>query len=75
MNYMKQEQTQGIESERKKQVGTGDRSEKIRTYNFPQRRITDHRGPITIYKLEEVLEGNLDLIIKLLILNERKSKI
>ena len=75
LEYEKRVQTQGIESERRRQIGTGDRSEKIRTYNFPQRRVTDHRGPITVYRLEETLEGNLDLIIKQLILRERKSKI
>ncbi len=75
LEYKKNQQTQGIESERKKQVGTGERSEKIRTYNFPQRRATDHRGPITVYKLEEILEGDLDLILKPLISKYRKTKI
>jgi len=49
--------------ERKTQVGTGDRSERIRTYNFPQNRITDHRIGLTLHKLEQILEGNLDEII------------
>jgi peptide chain release factor 1 len=49
--------------ERRLQVGTGDRSERIRTYNFPQNRVTDHRIGLTLHKLEEVLEGNLDEII------------
>jgi len=49
--------------ERKSQVGTGDRSERIRTYNFPQNRITDHRIGLSLHKLEQVLEGNLDEII------------
>lgn len=48
---------------RRRQIGTGERSEKIRTYNFPQSRVTDHRIDLTIYKLEEVLDGNLDLVI------------
>jgi peptide chain release factor 1 len=48
---------------RKTQVGTGDRSERIRTYNFPQNRVTDHRIGFTLHKLEQVLEGNLDEII------------
>ena len=48
---------------RKTQVGTGDRSERIRTYNFPQNRITDHRIGFTLHKLEQVLEGNLEEVI------------
>ena len=50
-------------SERKEQVGSGERSEKIRTYNFPQNRITDHRASITLHKLESVLEGDLDELL------------
>ncbi len=49
--------------ERKSQVGTGDRSERIRTYNFPQNRVTDHRIGLTLHRLEQVLEGNLDEIL------------
>jgi len=52
---------------RKKQVGSGDRSERIRTYNFPQGRITDHRINLTLYKLEEIIQGSLDSIIEPLI--------
>ena len=48
---------------RRRQVGTGDRSERIRTYNFPQNRLTDHRVNLTLYKLEEVLLGNLAEVI------------
>ena len=72
LEFQKRKQDQGVDSERRRQIGTGDRSEKIRTYNFPQRRVTDHRGPIVTYRLEEVLEGNLDLLIKPLISKERK---
>lgn len=54
-------------SERKQQVGTGERSERIRTYNFPQNRVTDHRIGLTLYKLEQVLNGNLDEIINALV--------
>jgi peptide chain release factor 1 len=53
--------------ERKTQVGTGDRSERIRTYNFPQNRVTDHRIGLTLHRLEQVLEGSLDEIIDALI--------
>ena len=52
---------QATADDRKSQVGTGDRSEKIRTYNFPQTRVTDHRG-VTVYRLEELMNGNLDLV-------------
>jgi len=75
LEYQQKQQAEGIDSERRKQIGTGGRSEKIRTYNFPQRRVTDHRGPITVYRLEAVLEGDLDLIIKPLILQSRREKI
>lgn len=54
-----QEQQSKIASERKAQVGTGDRSEKIRTYNFPQNRVTDHRVGLTLHKLTEIMDGNL----------------
>jgi peptide chain release factor 1 len=46
--------------DRKSQVGSGDRSERIRTYNYPQNRVTDHRTGLTLHKLEQILEGNLD---------------
>jgi peptide chain release factor 1 len=55
-----QEQQKKIAADRKSQVGTGDRSEKIRTYNFPQNRVTDHRIGLTLHKLTEVMEGELD---------------
>jgi peptide chain release factor 1 len=58
---------------RRLQVGTGDRSEKIRTYNFPERRVTDHRINFTLYKLEAVLEGDLDAVVSELIKAERKK--
>ena len=57
---MQEEQDAKIASERKMQVGTGDRSERIRTYNYPQGRLTDHRIGLTIYRLEDILNGNLD---------------
>jgi len=55
-----QEQNNKIASERKMQVGSGDRSERIRTYNFPQGRLTDHRIGLTLYRLEDIMNGNLD---------------
>ena len=57
---MQQEQNDKIASERRMQVGTGDRSERIRTYNFPQGRMTDHRIGLTLYRLEDIMNGNLD---------------
>ncbi len=57
---------------RKSQVGSGDRSEKIRTYNFPDRRITDHRIGFTTHQLESVLEGNLDELTDALMAAERE---
>jgi peptide chain release factor 1 len=55
-----EEEFKKVSDARKSQIGTGDRSEKIRTYNFPDRRITDHRINFTLYKMEAVLEGELD---------------
>ncbi|OPY71021.1 MAG: Peptide chain release factor 1 [Syntrophorhabdaceae bacterium PtaU1.Bin034] len=60
---MEQEKEQEVSEERRKQVGTGDRSERIRTYNFPQGRVTDHRIGLTLYKLEDLLAGNIDPIL------------
>jgi len=60
---MEEEKEQEVSEERRKQVGTGDRSERIRTYNFPQGRVTDHRVGLTLYKLEDVLAGNLDALL------------
>ncbi len=64
-----------IAGERKSQVGTGDRSERIRTYNFPQGRVTDHRINLTLYKLNDVLAGDLDEIIDALITAERTESL
>jgi peptide chain release factor 1 len=58
-----EEQASAIASSRKSQVGSGDRSEKIRTYNFPQNRLTDHRINLTLYQLDRILEGDLDEVI------------
>lgn len=60
---------------RKSQVGSGDRSERIRTYNFPQGRITDHRINLTVYKLEEILEGSMDQIVEHLIRENRADQL
>jgi peptide chain release factor 1 len=63
LDAMIREQDEKRSAERKTQVGTGDRSERIRTYNFPQGRITDHRIGLTLYRLEDVLSGDLDEVI------------
>jgi len=70
-----QQQNDAISAERKNQVGTGDRSERIRTYNFPQGRVTDHRIGLTLHKLEAVLNGDLDEIIDALITTDQSEKL
>ena len=64
-----------IASERRSQVGTGDRSERIRTYNYPQSRVTDHRIGLTLYRLDDVLNGNLDMVVDPLIAADRAEKL
>ena len=68
------EQNKELSEQRKSQVGTGDRSERIRTYNFPQGRVSDHRIGLTIYKLDYFLDGDLDEIIDGLITNDQAEK-
>ncbi len=68
------EQNDKIAQERKSQVGSGDRSERIRTYNFPQGRVTDHRINLTLYKLTNILNGDLDEIIDALITADQAAK-
>jgi peptide chain release factor 1 len=63
LSGLQQQQTSEQAAERKLQVGSGDRSERIRTYNFPQNRVTDHRINLTIYKLDEILQGGLQQVI------------
>ncbi len=69
------EQDSAISAERKSQVGSGDRSERIRTYNYPQGRLTDHRIGLTLYKLEDILNGDLDEVIDSLIAADRAEKL
>ena len=68
-------QANEIAADRKSQVGTGDRSERIRTYNYPQGRLTDHRIGLTLYKLEDILNGNLDEVIDALVAADRAEKL
>ncbi|MCY1567734.1 peptide chain release factor 1 [Staphylococcus pettenkoferi] len=70
-----QEEEEKYASERKSAVGTGDRSERIRTYNYPQNRVTDHRIGLTIQKLDQIVEGKLDEIIDVLTLSEQTEKL
>lgn len=69
------EQDDKIASERRSQVGTGDRSERIRTYNYPQGRVSDHRIGLTLYKLDQILNGDMDEIIDALITADRAEKL
>lgn len=75
LEIAQQEQQSKMAGDRKSQVGTGDRSERIRTYNFPQGRVTDHRIGLTLHKLESVLEGDLEEIITALITTEQSEKL
>jgi peptide chain release factor 1 len=70
-----EEQRQKMDSMRRLQVGTGDRSERIRTYNFPQNRVTDHRIGFTTHRLEEVLLGDLDDIIEALLTTDQAERL
>lgn len=70
-----QEQHDEIASARKSQVGSGDRSERIRTYNYPQSRVTDHRIGLTLYKLESFIDGDLDEMIEALITSDQAEKL
>ncbi len=74
-DMMEQERNASIAADRKSQVGTGDRSERIRTYNFPQGRMTDHRIGLTLYKLEQILNGDLDETIDALITTDQSEKL
>ena len=68
-------QSQEIAEQRRSQVGTGDRSERIRTYNYPQGRVTDHRIGLTLYKLNTVLDGDMDGVVQALITADRAEKL
>ncbi|QMU07956.1 peptide chain release factor 1 [Levilactobacillus suantsaii] len=74
-DYYKQQEESAYNAERKSAIGTGDRSERIRTYNYPQNRVTDHRIGLTLNKLDRVMNGELDDIIDALILSDQAAKL
>ena len=71
----KQKQDSEVASARKSQVGSGDRSEKVRTYNYPQGRITDHRIGMSIFQIENFLNGDIDEMVDNLIAADRAEKL
>ena len=73
---IEQQKAHDAEAElRRSQIGTGDRSEKIRTYNFPQGRVTDHRIKLTLYKLDSIMNGDIDELIDSLIAADQAAKL
>jgi peptide chain release factor 1 len=70
-----QQQEDELAQARKQQVGTGDRSERIRTYNFPQGRVSDHRVGLTLYRIESILDGDIDEIIDALIIDRQTKQL
>ena len=75
LEQKQQAQRSAIAADRKAQVGTGDRSERIRTYNFPQGRVTDHRIGLTLYKIDAIMDGELDELIDALITADRAEQL
>ena len=75
LELAEEEQRSELAQNRKSQVGTGDRSERIRTYNFPQGRVTDHRIGLTLHKLDFILNGELEELINALITADQSEKL
>ncbi|MEG2852175.1 MAG: peptide chain release factor-like protein, partial [Hydrogenoanaerobacterium sp.] len=75
LNQKIEEQNAQVASARKLQVGTGDRSERIRTYNFPQGRVTDHRIGLTLYKIDAIMNGDLNELITALVTFDQAEKL
>lgn len=75
LEMAEQAQTEEIAADRRRQVGSGDRSGRIRTYNFPQNRVSDHRIELTLYRLDAVMDGDLDLLIEPLLAREQAEKL
>lgn len=74
-DMMQQQKNSELAQARKEQVGSGDRSERIRTYNFPQGRVTDHRIGLTLYKIDTIMDGDIDEIIDALITDDQSRKL
>ncbi len=74
LDIAQQEQQAKIAKERRSKVGTGERSEKIRTYNFPQSRVTDHRLNLSLHKLDAILDGDLDELLQNLVLHSQAAR-
>ena len=73
---MERERRQNAEADaRRSQIGTGDRSEKIRTYNFPQGRVTDHRIKLTLYKIDSIMNGDINELLDALITADQAAKL
>jgi len=75
LDLVESERQTQLSEQRRAQIGSGDRSERIRTYNFPQSRLTDHRIQLTLYKLEEIMEGRLDEVVTALSMADRTAKL
>jgi peptide chain release factor 1 len=75
LDVLESEQRSQLSEQRRAQIGSGDRSERIRTYNFPQGRVTEHRIGLTLYKLEQIMEGALDEVIEALSLADQSAKL
>jgi peptide chain release factor 1 len=75
LDRAQREQQESMATARRSMVGSGDRSERIRTYNFPQNRVTDHRLNLTIYRLEEVLDGDLYELIDALVTTDQTERL
>lgn len=73
-DYYSQKEQSAYDEQRKSAVGTGDRSERIRTYNYPQNRVTDHRIGLTLNKLDRIMNGELDEIIDALVIADQAEK-
>ena len=75
LDMEQRKQSESIDKERRMQVGSGQRAEKIRTYNFPQNRVTDHRINVSFHNLQQVLDGDLEEIIEALISKEQVEQL
>ena len=75
LDRAREEHQQQMSSTRKSMVGSGDRSERIRTYNFPQNRVTDHRISLTLHQLDQILLGDLDEIIEKLVTTDQAERL